>query len=58
MDPWHLEFEVGVVGNHHELCECWTSQYGVILRLPIEYFELEGVSCEIAYAAKDDFELD
>ena len=42
----------------HELCERWSSQYGVILRLPVEYLELEGLSCKVVSAAKDNFELD
>src|SRR4051812_28045301 len=45
--PWHLELEVGIVWNRHELRERWPPQYGVVLRLPVEYLELEGLSCEV-----------
>ena len=55
---WHLEFEVGVVWNLHELRECWTSQYGVVLRLLVEHLELEDLSCKVALVAEDDVELD
>ena len=54
---WHLEFEVRIVRNRHELCERRSPQYGVVLR-PVEYFELENLFCEVALAAEDDVELD
>ena len=44
--------------DRHELCERWSSQYGVVLRLLVEHFELEDFSCEVALAAEDDVELD
>ena len=44
--------------NRHELCECWSPQYGMILRLPVEYFELEDKLCEVVSVAEDDFHLD
>src|ERR1041385_1986049 len=37
----------------HELCERWSPEYGVILRLPVEHFEHERLLCEVAVAAKD-----
>ena len=30
----------------------------MVLRLSVEYLELEGLSCEVASAAKDNLELD
>ena len=44
--------------NRHELRECWPSQYGVVLRLIVEYFELEDMLCEVASVAEYDFQLD
>ena len=55
---WHLELEVGIVRDRHELRERWSSQYGVVLRLPVEYFKLKDIPCKVASVAKDKFELD
>ena len=55
---WHFELEVGVVRDRHELCERWSPQYDMVLRLLVEYLKLEGLFCEVASAAEDNFELD
>ena len=55
---WHLELEVCVVWDGHELGESWSTKYGVVLRLPIDHIEFEGLSFEIVSAPEDDVEVD
>src|ERR1041385_3156373 len=54
---WHLELEICIVWNRHELCECRSPEYGVILRLPVEYFELECLLCEVEFPVEDHIKL-
>ena len=42
----------------HELGECWSTEYGVVLRLPVYHFKLEDLPSEIASAPEDDVEAD
>ena len=55
---WHLEFEVRIARNRHKLCERWSPQYSVVLRLLVEHFKLENLLCKVVFAAEDDVELD
>ena len=55
---WHLELEVCVVWDGHELGESWSTKYSVVLRLPIYHFEYKGFSSKVVSAPEDDVEVD
>ena len=42
----------------HEFRVGWSSQYGVVLRLPVDYLELEAFVPEVAWFAEDNAQRD
>jgi hypothetical protein len=45
--PWHLQDQVGVMWDHHELGECWPSQESIVRSLKIGDLKLYGLCAEI-----------
>jgi len=54
----HLEHEVGVVRYRHESGEGWAPEYRVVLRLPVDYLEVDRLPLEVFGCAEDDIECD
>ena len=38
--PWHLELEVCIVWDSHELDKAWSAEYSMVLGFPVYYFKV------------------
>jgi hypothetical protein len=45
--PWHLQDQVGIMWDHHELGECQPSQESIVRSLKISDLKLYGLCAEI-----------
>jgi hypothetical protein len=54
LGAWHLEFEVRVVGDDHELGVAWSSQHRVIGSSEPDYLESEGFLSEVGGGSEAD----
>jgi hypothetical protein len=52
--PKHLRLEVGEVGYYHEPREHQSQKYGMVLRRPVDYLEVDLLSPEVIWFAEDD----
>src|SRR3954467_3123719 len=50
---WHLQLEVGIMGYGHEESESWSPENCVVLRLPVDYFEVKRFLSEVCCIPKD-----
>ena len=58
LGPGHLQLEVGVVGDRHELVVPWSSDDGMIGALKTHHHESEGLLPEVGRHAKIDQQVD
>jgi hypothetical protein len=54
LGAWHIEFEVRVVGDDHELGVAWSSQHRVIGSSEPDYLESEGFLSEVGGSSEAD----
>jgi hypothetical protein len=54
LGAWHLEFEVRVVGDDHELGVAWSSQHRMIGSSKPDYLESEGFLSEVGGSSEAD----
>src|SRR3954470_7240352 len=52
----HLQLEVGVMGYGHEAGEGSSSENCVVLRIPVDHFEIQRLLAEIGRAPEDYFQ--
>jgi hypothetical protein len=52
--PRHLEFEVGVVWDGHELCIAWPPQHGVVCATKPHHLKGEGFLPKVGGIPKGD----
>jgi hypothetical protein len=57
LGAWHLEFEVSVVGDGHELGVAWSSQHRVIGPSKPDYLESEGFLSEVGGSFEADGQI-
>ena len=50
---WHLQFQVREMGYSHEFGKCGPAEDGVVLRFPVDYFELDLLFPEVVGRAED-----
>jgi hypothetical protein len=55
---WHLEFEVGVVGDGHELGVAWSPQHCVVGSSEPDHLEREGFFSEVGGSPEADGQID
>jgi hypothetical protein len=55
--PQHLQLEVGVVGDRHELGIARTPEDGVVRSLKIHHLEDQGLGAEVVAVAEHDRQL-
>ena len=55
---WHLQLEVGVVGDCHEFGVAWPPQDGVVGPWEVHHFEGEDLRVEVGSVAKCDGQVD
>ena len=55
---WHLQLEVGVVGDGHELRVAWSSQDGVVGSVEPNHFDGEGLRPIVGRRPKGDGQID
>ena len=53
---WHLEEQVHIVWHCHELSQRRSSQYGVVGRFEVSYFELDVLRPEVLFCTECDRE--
>ena len=51
---WHLQLKIRIMWDRHEFGECWPPQDGVILRFPVDNFELDALLPKVAWLTEDD----
>jgi hypothetical protein len=56
--PRHLELEVGVVQDGHELRIAWQPKHGVVSAMESYYLECEGLLPEVRGIPKSDGQVD
>jgi len=54
----HLQLQVGVVGEGHELGETWLAEESIVDTGEVHYLEGEWLLLEVVRLAKGDVELD
>jgi hypothetical protein len=55
---WHLELEVGVVGDGHELCVARSPQHRVVGSSEPDYLEREGFLSEVGGSSEADGQIE
>jgi hypothetical protein len=56
--PEHLQLQVGVVGNGHELGEAWPTQESMVDVREVDHLEGDQLLLEVVRLAEGDVELD
>ena len=54
VQSWHLQLEVGVVGDHHELGLAWPPQDGVVGPQKVHHLEDQDLRAKVGSIAKCD----
>jgi hypothetical protein len=52
-DPWHLQDQVGIMWDHHEFGECWSSQESGVHSLEIGDLKLNSLRAKIFLSLLD-----
>ena len=55
---WHLQLEVGVVGDHHELGVAWPPYDGMLGPWKVHHLKDEDLRVEVGSVAKRDGQVD
>ena len=58
LGAWHLQLQVGVVGDSHELGEARLAQESMVDTREVDHLEGEWLLAEVVQLAKGDIELD
>jgi hypothetical protein len=58
MQAQHLELEIGVVGNSHELCVTWASQDGMVGFVESDHLKGEDLCPKVGWIPKGDEQVD
>jgi hypothetical protein len=54
-ESWHLEKQINLMWHCHKLGECWTTQYCVVRRFEVSYFEFDELSVVVLPHAEGDW---
>ena len=54
----HLELQVGVVGDGHELGEAWSTEEGMVDAREVNHIKGERLLAEVVWLAEGEVELD
>ena len=53
---WHFKLEVGIVWHCHEAGEGCSPEDCVVLRFPVDHFEVQRLLAEVGCAAENQFQ--